>query len=189
MLEGVIKHYETRLAQHGATALGVDWNSEAGQDERFAQLLAPVAVNSSINDLGCGYGKLARARSDYVGYDISPKMIAQATVLHPDRLFVLGGADALRLADWTLASGLFNVKLDAKITEWEEYVLRTLKQMCAKSRIGIGFNMLSDLATQRKPRLYYGNIEQYALWALHQGFKVTTHQDVKHEFTMIVRKD
>ena len=191
MLEAVKSYYEDKLARFGTTPQGVDWKDAEGQSRRVELLMRDVEWFSSINDLGCGYGFMVNGRiyGEYTGYDVSGDMVRSAIKRYPGRIFIHGGAEALREADWTLASGIFNVKCDATIAEWEAHILRTLAQMLAKSRIGIGFNMLCDLATDRKQHLYYGNVEQYALWALNQGLKVTIYHDVKHEYTMIARKD
>ena len=187
MLEAVVSHYENALATHGATARGVDWKDAAGQRRRFELLLQDIPIGHSINDLGCGYGAMSEGIDKYVGYDISEQMIAAAREKYPCQQFILGGADGLLEADWTLASGLFNVKCGAKEWEWEAYIIRTLLQMANASRHGIGFNMLCDLATQRREDLYYGSTQTYMLWALNQGWRISVYQDVKHEFTLIAR--
>ena len=55
------RYYEARLAQHGATPAGVDWNSEASQERRFRELayLWSGEPDASLLDYGCGYGALA----------------------------------------------------------------------------------------------------------------------------------
>ncbi len=53
-------YYAERLAEHGVTARGVDWNGEASQHVRFEQLMrvAEPGAPVSVNDWGCGYGAL-----------------------------------------------------------------------------------------------------------------------------------
>ncbi|HEX9018078.1 MAG TPA: hypothetical protein VF806_02765, partial [Anaerolineaceae bacterium] len=54
-------YFEERLNTHGATARGVDWNSETAQELRFSQLIKviPPGQPFSLLDYGCGYGALA----------------------------------------------------------------------------------------------------------------------------------
>src|SRR4029077_5481522 len=54
-------YYARKLAEHGATPKGVDWNTKESQDLRFQQLLRVCEGERSIelNDYGCGYGALA----------------------------------------------------------------------------------------------------------------------------------
>src|ERR1043166_2729834 len=51
-------YYETKLRVHGATPAGMDWNSQASQELRFAQLarLWDETPDAGVVDYGCGYG-------------------------------------------------------------------------------------------------------------------------------------
>ena len=112
-------YYTERIEQHGATARGVDWNSEASQRLRFEQLLkvVPEQGTFSLNDYGCGYGALldhldASGRvTRYHGHDISPVMIANARAKFGDRPGATFSSDPgeLPVADVTVASGIFGV--------------------------------------------------------------------------------
>lgn len=59
ILSEVANYYTDKLAQHGETPRGVDWNGTESQVLRFEQLgkILP-ASGFSLNDLGCGYGAL-----------------------------------------------------------------------------------------------------------------------------------
>ena len=50
-----------------------------------------------------------------------------------------------RIADYIVASGIFNVKLKNKNCEWLNYVLETLNRMNEKSKKGIFFQLFSYL--------------------------------------------
>jgi len=54
------RYYSGRLHEHGASARGVDWNSEESQVLRFVQLarVLPPSGPFSVVDYGCGYGAL-----------------------------------------------------------------------------------------------------------------------------------
>ena len=55
IINDVDVYYSDKLAQHGDTPQGVDWNGEYSQNLRFQQLLKiinPGDSNFSINDLG-----------------------------------------------------------------------------------------------------------------------------------------
>src|SRR5258707_14139343 len=90
ILGDVESYYSKKIAVHGATARGVDWNSPESQRLRFVQLLKLTDHGQpfTINDYGCGYGALADYLKDkayafqYCGFDISPRMIAKAAELH-----------------------------------------------------------------------------------------------------------
>src|SRR5574338_506689 len=88
------KHYfEERLNTHGATARGVDWNSETAQEARFSQLLKVVDPRRpfSLLDYGSGYGALAGFMvregypvERYVGYDVLESMAAKGREVFKD---------------------------------------------------------------------------------------------------------
>jgi SAM-dependent methyltransferase len=203
ILERTGRYYGTRVRAYGATAQGVDWNSEAGQILRFDQFARLFEGDGpiSINDYGCGYGALvdwlaARGRPfQYCGYDVAPDMIAAARGRHggrPDCRFT-GDAGDLTIADFTVASGIFNVKLEAPVGEWEAYVHDVIDRMAALSRLGFAFNVLtrdSDAAL-RRPTLFYADPEAFfTRCRARYSHAASLLQDYGlFEFTLLVRKD
>jgi SAM-dependent methyltransferase len=156
--------YAPKLAEHGATAAGVDWNSEASQALRFRQLLriAEGVPRCSINDFGCGYGALAAHLEgtdvDYTGFDVSPRMVALAREQHPERRFT-DRLEDLGPADFTVASGVFNLRFDVPDDAWTAYVHETIATIAARSRRGFAFNMLTSWSDpdRMRPDLFYGD--------------------------------
>src|SRR5260221_5174237 len=151
--ERVQQYYGDKVQTFGATARGVDWNSPESQRLRFAQLLklADPGRPFSINDYGCGYGALAAYLEEggysfsYCGFDISSRMIARAKELYGrmDHVDFVSEEGAMATADYTVASGAFNVKLDTSEADWEAYVQLNLGGLNALSRRGFGFNLLT----------------------------------------------
>lgn len=203
LLRNVAEYYESKLSAHGATPAGVDWNSEASQLLRFRQLLrivAPEARSGTLNDFGCGYGALADYVSahhpdwTYCGFDVSPKMIEAASRVHgqrPGREFT---ADRSRLctATYTVASGIFNVKLDTPEDAWTEYVLETLQTLYGLSESGFAFNVLSayaDPARKRKDLYYADPLRLFEYCRTRFSPRVALLHDYPlFEFTMLVRR-
>ena len=193
------RYYSARLAAHGASPRGVDWNSREAQQLRFTQLvrICDAAARFSLNDIGCGYGALLDhlcglgKECDYLGVDISEAMIAKAGALHPGCRFAVGER-AGRVADYSVASGIFSVRLSASDEAWLAHVLRTLDQLDAESRRGFAFNCLtrySDPARMRKD-LYYADP---ARLFDHCKARFATNVALLHdyglyEFTVLVRK-
>jgi SAM-dependent methyltransferase len=161
------RYYTDKFLRHGADAAGVDWRDSESQHLRFRQLLrlADDGAPFSINDYGCGYGALAswledeRRPARYVGFDVSRPMIehARAAFAGRDDVAFVESADELPVADYTVASGVFNVKLDAPLETWTEYVLDTIREMRGRSRVGLAFNMLTSYSDpeRMRPDLYY----------------------------------
>ena len=122
ILTEVSKYYTSKLEMYGETAQGVDWNGEASQTLRFEQLCKIVSTTNqfSINDLGCGYGALYDflghefENFSYSGVDVSDSMINAAQQRYKDknqaRFFASSEPD--HVADYGVASGIFNVRLD-----------------------------------------------------------------------------
>src|ERR1044072_2737681 len=137
ILRQVDRYYSDKLQVHGATARGVDWNSPESQRMRFDQLLKICDGRElvGINDYGCGYGALADHLREngyafrYCGFDISGPMIAKAKALHSaeSQVTFVSEESGLTQADYTVASGIFNVKLQTPTAEWEGYMLQTLE--------------------------------------------------------------
>jgi SAM-dependent methyltransferase len=196
-------YYSGKLREHGATHSGVDWNSEESQRLRFEQLLAVVDIDApfSINDWGCGYGALvehldaAGAQFTYVGYDVSEPMVQAARARlgdAPGRVLTTSESD-LPVADYTVASGIFNVLAGAQASGWEEYVRGIVRRMAALSRRGIAFNMLTSYSDpdRMRPDLHYADPCGMFDWCKRN---LSRHVALLHdyglwEFTMLVRFD
>ena len=198
LLGDVRDYYGRKLAEHGPTARGVDWNSAESQALRFEQLLAVVDCQpASLIDFGCGYGALVdhlRQRQmplTYVGYDIAPEMIAAGRRLHPLERFTPDLA-SLTPADYCVASGIFNVKLAAATAAWREHIARTLEQLDALSRRGFSANFLTSYSDRERMRddLYYADpCDLFDLCKRRFSRRVALLHDYElWEFTLIVRK-
>jgi SAM-dependent methyltransferase len=200
LLEGVAGYYAQRLAEHGPTAAGVDWNSERSQELRFAKLLQVVDQSGrvSVNDYGCGYGALADflretgIDADYHGFDVAPEMVAAARSRFDDaeHTFTADVGD-LPVADYTLASGIFNVRLEIDDETWLAHVLATLDEMRAVSRRGLAFNVLTSYsdADRMRPDLFYadpGFVLDHCIRRFSRRVAVL-HDYELYEFTVLVR--
>jgi SAM-dependent methyltransferase len=194
-------YYTGRIREHGASARGVDWNSEESQVLRFAQLarVLPDSGQFSVVDYGCGYGALVpflRSRGiefEYQGFDISADMIEQARKDHPgDHIRFTSNEDDLEPADYTVASGIFNVKLDTPVEDWTRYVMDTAARLDRLGTRGFAFNMLTSYSDADRMRsdLYYGDPTRFFDHCKRTFSKQVAllHDYGLYEFTMIVRK-
>ena len=179
----------------------MDWNSADSQRLRFAQLLHALDFDGemSLNDYGCGYGALVDylvsngRRLTYCGFDINESMIATARQRHdvPWCSFT-SDRHQLQPADYTVASGIFNVRLAHGLDAWREYVVQTVEAINALSVRGFAFNMLSTYSDPEKRRadLFYADpLEMFDLCRRKFSPRVALLHDYPlYEFTMIVRK-
>lgn len=202
LYQDVERYYTRKILAHGPTPAGVDWPCVPTQELRFVQLLKLCDTRApfSLNDLGCGYGALLALMTrrfrghkiDYLGVDLSAAMIDQARQLWARRArtaFAVGNRPP-RVADYTLASGIFNVKLAQTRRQWIRFVRATLDQMRATSRKGFAVNFLAPppRGATVVPELYR---VAPGVWRRHceqaYGAQVTLLQDYgMREYTLLV---
>jgi SAM-dependent methyltransferase len=167
------RYYSRKALVYGPTPAGVDWPSAETQELRIAQLLKGFGLDAtcSLNDVGCGYGATLDAiakfypttKLDYIGIDLSAEMVRLAQVRwsgRTDAAFMVANVSP-RIADYSIASGIFNVKLECKRERWEELVRRTLRQLCDTSRIGFAVNFLFHDGEPGIPELYWTRPEPW----------------------------
>lgn len=206
IINDINDYYTNKIITHGETPKGVDWKDESSQLLRFNELLRVISGNDgfTINDLGCGYGRLYEhliskgyTSVTYRGYDLSPEMIKKASQRHQHRdgisFITIEKPEDMLVSDYTVASGIFNVKMGHREKHWINYILVTLDAMNQKSTRGFAFNLLtkySDREYMRKD-LYYADP---GLLFDHCKRKYSKYVSLLHdyplyEFTILVRKD
>ena len=203
MLVDVATYYAEKLAAYGDTPAGVDWNDEESQNLRFEQLckiIDPKTPDFSLNDLGCGYGAQLDYLRDkygtcsYLGVDISVEMIKAAERRHyaTERARFVTSAEPDEVADYSLASGIFNVRLGRSDAEWFHYLEATLDVLDRTSSLGFAFNCLTLYSDEDKKRdyLYYADpCRLFDLCKRRYSRQVALLHDYGlYEFTILVRK-
>lgn len=201
MVTPVARYYAQKLSAHGAGPQGVDWNSDESQQLRFSQLLGVMEderEEATVLDYGCGYGALAQRliAGDrpfrYVGFDVCTPMVVQARadVRDPRCAFTDSERD-LPLADYTLASGIFNVRLEASEERWKAHVAQTIGTLAAHSTRGFAFNMLTRYADAEKLRdyLHYADPGEYFQLCKERWSRnvALLHDYDLYEFTLVVK--
>ncbi|MCH2038199.1 MAG: class I SAM-dependent methyltransferase [Rickettsiales bacterium] len=163
-------YYTGTIQAHGATPRGVDWKDDSSHALRFKQLLSVISepdLPFSLNDYGCGYGALYDYLREhhydvtYHGFDLSAAMIKQAEkhlTLSP-QCAVSVGLEPEQQADYSVASGIFNVRQHINDEEWLAHIYKVLENMSRFSNKAFAFNCLSEYsdADYRKDYLYYCN--------------------------------
>lgn len=197
------RYYTEKMNQFGFTAKGVDWNSTESQVLRFDQLsrILPEQKTEafSLLDFGCGYGALferlvqQRENFTYVGYDISPEMIAHCKSKFPHKnLSFYSEEEKLPTVDFVLASGVFSVKVQFDDSVWLTYILGSLQKLFELSRKGIAVNFLTKYsdAGYLKDHLYYAD-PLYLFDYCKKNFSpkvAILHDYPLYEFTLLIRK-
>lgn len=201
-LDRVKSYFDKRIQEHGASPRGADWNGEESQNTRFDQLLKIIEIPSfSILDYGCGTGALADyivqkgLSALYYGFDILESAVAMAQSIHagrPNMTFTLD-PDTLPVCDYTVASGIFNVRGEQSFEDWTNYVLGVLHHFDRLSRRGFASNFLTKYSDADRMRsdLYYAD-PLYLFDFCKRNFSKNVallHDYRIFDFTLIVRKD
>jgi hypothetical protein len=99
---------------------------------------------------------------------------------------------ALEPADFTLASGIFNVRLDTSVEDWTRYVLHTTSMLDRLGQRGFAFNMLTSYSDADRMRsdLFYGDPAFFFDYCKRKYSKQVAllHDYGLYEFTVLVRK-
>jgi SAM-dependent methyltransferase len=150
----IAAYYTAKVKEFGCTPFGVDWTCVATQEMRFVQLLklCDFGAPFTLNDLGCGYGAMAaflRRRHgacsvDYMGIDLSKEMVrrARAQWQGVDRVRFVEGCCSPRTADYSVASGIFNVRLAVSDDCWNTFISATLRELAMTSSRGFAVNFI-----------------------------------------------
>src|SRR5205823_390527 len=129
----------------------------------------------------------------YVGYDIAPDMLAvgRRRFASDSRTSFTGNEGDLNGCDYVVASGVFNVKLQAPLATWERYVEETVERLAALARRGFAFNCLTSYSDPERlrPDLYYADP---CRWFDRCKRRYSRHVALLHdyglyEFTLLVR--
>jgi SAM-dependent methyltransferase len=196
-------YYTNKIKVYGATPKGVDWNGEESQVLRFEQLSKVITEDTfTLADIGCGYGKYCEylesnfVNYDYTGYDLSNDMIENAKQLYAKKDKVkfinIQNLSHISAVDYSLASGIFSVKMQHNEAEWLAYILETLEVLNNISTKGFSFNMLTKYSDKEYMRedLYYADplfFFDYCKRNFSRNISLI-HDYELYEFTILVRK-
>lgn len=200
------EYFSDKIELFGTTPQGVDWNGDHSQDVRLEQLLKilPPQFEGRLNDLGCGYGLLYKKLvgcgfcGNYLGYDISQKMITAGEKYLTDigaksfKLSLISRPEEMEMADYSLASGIFNLRFHESEEEWKKKVVHTINVMNEVSRKGFSFNMLTSYSDRErmKDHLFYGDplfFFDYCKRNFSRNVALLHDYEI-YDFTILVRK-
>ena len=199
------EYFTEKLEAFGTTARGVDYNGEQAQQTRFAELVKVIRIDKpfTIIDYGCGYGGMfdylhqSGWEFEYYGVDLIEKMVLAGRKLHehfPNAHFTTDEKE-LPLADYLVAAGIFNIKLESPYEQWQNFVCDSLRRMNALCSKGFSFNMLTKYSEMERmaerPDLFYGD-PLYFFDYCKRNFSrnaALLHDYGLYDFTILVRKD
>jgi SAM-dependent methyltransferase len=166
----IIEHYETCLAKHGDSHLGVDWPKAQDAETRYRVMLEvirkPRPTVVSLLDFGCGASHLYEymlangiAGIDYAGLDLSPNFVKLAFSKFPNNRYIcadiLEQPEAVPAFDYIVMNGVFTEKRGLTFDEMLDYFERTLAAVFAKAQCGIAFNVMSKHVDWERADLFH----------------------------------
>jgi hypothetical protein len=205
MLKIVKTAYRRRFQEYGPEPQGVYWSNAENVKRRFdvlCRIFDPQDIalgESSINDLGCGYGALydylvsnpIMRGGSYYGYDICENLLdACAKRVKDPRAHFHQSMRATETADYSLVSGTFNLNINADDNQWLAYVLASLQDLWDKTDKGMAFNMLHIKDKTSQDGLYYADPLVFeGFCRTHLSNDVTIRDDYGlPDFTIYVRR-
>jgi SAM-dependent methyltransferase len=195
-------HYAKTFAEHGCTAAGVDWGTDASVQRRNESMLALVQRDHSrprcpsLLDVGCGFGQLlddAKA-SDiplvYTGIDVVPEMIEAGQRRHDDALFRV--QDAFDLGDerfdYLVCNGILTQKLHASQLDMLAFAKHMINHLYAHCDRGIAFNVMSSRVNFMADNLFYWSPVECTAFCMSELSSAVglSHHHLPYEYTVYV---
>lgn len=165
----IVAHYESCLALHGDSHLGVDWPKKEDVDTRYRVMLEIIQRQDalvSLLDFGCGaahlYDYIQRQKLpgiSYSGADISPRYIDLCTRKYPDLPFyivdILDNPPSLPKFDFIVVNGVFTEKRELSFDQMWDYFTAVLPRLFALSKRGLAFNVMSKHVDWEREDLFH----------------------------------
>jgi SAM-dependent methyltransferase len=198
-VESIRSRYEERYQRYGYDPRTLDWD-KGKQAMRFSILTSQCDLsNSEVLDIGCGFGDLNSVLSSitdghyrYLGIDVSPSLLAEATARYgSDNVrFICGDFLSMEVppVDFAAASGIFNLKLSRGDNYlFIEQVMKKAFNLC---RTGFAFNFLSDKVDFCKENTFHSSPEKILGLAYSLSRNVALLNNyMPFEFTLFVFRD
>lgn len=198
------EYFRDKLQRFGVSPRGVDWNSEEAQRIRFDQLTKVIDADRpepfTLLDYGSGFGSYFDYLKEldqpvrYIGYDFLPESVEKGRVLHSDDpgCSFTTRLEDVDVCDYAVASGVFNIRIDADQDDWRGHTIEVLESMNRLARRGVAFNMLTKYSDPERmqPHLYYADPCFYFDYCKRNFAKdvALLHDYGLYDFTIIVRK-
>lgn len=192
----VAEFYDAKYDEFGYSVKSVGWGSEESQVLRF-KILTEIGdlSNSSICDLGCGFGDLYDYLAEhfqnieYVGIDLSQKLIDEARRRHPKLVFevrdILNDPPS-RNFTYVLSSGALSLKLERH----EEYIRGMVETMMNLSTKGVAVNFLSSYVDYQLDKNFHFSPEKaFTLARAFTKYVALRHDYPLYEFTLYLYHD
>jgi len=191
--KSIIKHYTELYKKFGPSPASVGW-TKGKQDIRYNAITEiGIEKNSSILDVGCGFGDLLsflnkrKLQVKYTGIDINQKFIELAKKKYPKAMFEIGDIESRpfkKKFDWVFAIGTTNQSGSYS------YIQNLLSAMFRIAKKGVAMDFLSTYVDFRKPENFHASPERVFKIAKKLSKRaVLRHDYLPFEFCVYVYKN
>ena len=104
-------------------------------------LIRTIRKTETVLEIGCGYGRFhdlyPEYRGRYLGIDISPDLIEQARIRHPDQTFMVADMQTFDASkyDWVVAMGVRNMVRNFISEKAWENIEEKYRKVCTKGML------------------------------------------------------
>jgi len=184
--------FEEQIEKYGLNPEGVNWGTQQSQYRRFEIIedLIPDMQDSSILDLGCGFGDFfiylrdnSNLPESYKGADAVSAMVEKAKTRVPDAFVLDFLEERIPSADYIVASGSLNV-----LTYPE--TRKVIQKAFEASRKAFIFNIMSTHADFYEPGYNYFSPSEMIGYCMSFTRRVILRSDyMTHDFTIKMWKE
>ncbi|MEO0248725.1 MAG: class I SAM-dependent methyltransferase [candidate division WOR-3 bacterium] len=180
ILEEMDRYFADRIARYGISPQGVGWKNAEAQQLRFGvmcELVMPKHRKEpvSVHEIGCGMAHMRDYLAEkglpyqYSGSDALPRMLEIAKSRHPDARFmrfnILTDPPFGEKYDYVVMNGLFHYLAEGvSWEEWRDEVRTMIPKAWEMTRVGMAFNLMTDMVDWKDPRLFYINPCEIVPW-------------------------
>ena len=198
-LDNVRSLYREQFRRHGDSPAGVFW-PKGRQELRWQALTAAVDVPAfDLLDYGCGLAHMRdwltrrHPRARYTGVDILEEYIEHARQEAPEASvqLVRGPTDVVGEFDFTVLSGVFNIRYVDDEQEHEAIVFDVLEQLFTRTRQALSVNFqtpFADFVQEASHHQNVGRLLDFVVGRLSRRFTVD-HATLPYEYTLTVWRD
>jgi len=192
--EGIVRHYEACLAEHGVSPRGVDWPSASDLAARFEIMLAPALAAGDcpiLLDLGCGPGLLldylaatgATERIRYHGIDLSSSMIEAARARWPSHDFSCRDIVEAPLpelsVDFVVMNGVLTERVSLAVEMMTALAEALVTAAFRSARVGVAFNVMNAQVDWQRDDLFHWPFDQLAAFLKRE---VSSHYVIRADY-------
>lgn len=193
----IVAHCEDLLEQYGDNYRGVGWTKrQQDADIRYQIMLEVIKPHQSnkvsILDFGCGLSHMLEyinkqdlSSIEYSGLDISEKMLGISRGKFPQIKYynfdILQDSNGLPEFDYILMNGIFTARYAVSNDEMKEYMMGIIKNLFAKARVGIAFNVMSKLVEWERDDLFHLPFEEITSFLYRS---VSRHFIIRHDYRL-----